>query len=168
MIFLLIVGGLFFIGAVSNLINGVYDEAMVGVAISILAIGIYSVLKIEERKNRKFIEWLYKNYNEVLKGNATYNGIKIMSDTELKRYQFCLSFLFISFKKKSKYYISDYHFTKCIGFAHSMLTCVLGWWGLPWGPIYTVQVILNNIKGGEKITVHELLSGLKRIETISN
>jgi len=38
---------------------------------------------------------------------------------------------------------------------------VLGWWGIPWGPIYTVQVLLNNLRGGVKQTVGDLLAELK-------
>jgi hypothetical protein len=27
-------------------------------------------------------------------------------------------------------------------------TLLLGWWGIPWGPIYTVQAIAKNLRGG--------------------
>jgi len=30
----------------------------------------------------------------------------------------------------------------------SLLTGVLGWWGIPWGPIFTFQSIFRNFKGG--------------------
>jgi len=29
-------------------------------------------------------------------------------------------------------------------------TWLLGWWGLPWGPIYSVQAILSNMLGGKR------------------
>lgn len=32
----------------------------------------------------------------------------------------------------------------------SAITWVLGWWGIPWGPIYSVHAILSNIVGGEQ------------------
>jgi hypothetical protein len=25
---------------------------------------------------------------------------------------------------------------------------VLGWWGIPWGPLYTVQSLVRNTRGG--------------------
>jgi hypothetical protein len=30
----------------------------------------------------------------------------------------------------------------------SLLTGVLGWWGIPWGPIFSVQSIVRNLRGG--------------------
>jgi hypothetical protein len=30
----------------------------------------------------------------------------------------------------------------------SLLTGVLGWWGFPWGPVFSVQSIFRNLKGG--------------------
>jgi len=31
----------------------------------------------------------------------------------------------------------------------SLKTWLLGWWGIPWGPIYSVQAIFSNLFGGE-------------------
>jgi hypothetical protein len=31
-------------------------------------------------------------------------------------------------------------------------TLVAGWWGIPWGPIYTIQSIYNNSRGGKDVT----------------
>lgn len=164
MIILLIVAALFLVGAVLNVIDGVYIEAVGGFAISLFTIVIYILSKYEKRKNYEFIEWLYKNYDEIIKGEATYQGIRITPETELKQYQVCLSFLIISTKMNSRYFIREYHITQIISLLYSIITFIFGWWGLPWGPIYTVQVILSNIKGGKNITVQELLSQLKQIE----
>jgi hypothetical protein len=30
------------------------------------------------------------------------------------------------------------------------LSCAMGWWGFPWGPIYTVAAIVTNAKGGDQ------------------
>ena len=32
------------------------------------------------------------------------------------------------------------------------LSLLLGWWGIPWGFIYTPQVVYRNLKGGADIT----------------
>jgi hypothetical protein len=34
------------------------------------------------------------------------------------------------------------------GIKWSVLTGVLGWWGIPWGPLYTVQSLVHNARGG--------------------
>lgn len=35
-------------------------------------------------------------------------------------------------------------------YKESLITWVLGWWGFPWGPIYSVQTIARNMLGGEQ------------------
>lgn len=32
----------------------------------------------------------------------------------------------------------------------TVVTWVLGWWGIPWGPIYSIQAIFNNLIGGQQ------------------
>jgi len=35
-------------------------------------------------------------------------------------------------------------------FKASAITWVLGWWGVPWGPIYSIQAIFTNLFGGKR------------------
>jgi hypothetical protein len=34
------------------------------------------------------------------------------------------------------------------GLPYSLGTLLLGWWGIPWGPVFTVQAIARNFRGG--------------------
>lgn len=36
------------------------------------------------------------------------------------------------------------------GLQASLVTWLLGWWGLPWGPIYTAESLLRNLFGGKR------------------
>lgn len=38
------------------------------------------------------------------------------------------------------------------GWKWSLLTFFLGWWGIPWGPIYSIGALAQNIGGGEQPT----------------
>ncbi|MES2569333.1 MAG: hypothetical protein V4710_04680, partial [Verrucomicrobiota bacterium] len=38
------------------------------------------------------------------------------------------------------------------GLPHSLFTLLVGWWGIPWGPIYTIQTVYRNFRGGVLIT----------------
>lgn len=38
------------------------------------------------------------------------------------------------------------------GLGFSALTLLLGWWGLPWGPIRTIQSLVVNFRGGVDVT----------------
>jgi hypothetical protein len=80
-------------------------------------------------------------------------------NTELERgakfviFEYCISILVVSFKRGSDIHFVKYGestISKSIGYI--LLTFVLGWWGIPWGPIYTVQSIYNNLKGGKDVT----------------
>ena len=73
-------------------------------------------------------------------------GIERMSSAELTSelqrggkfvmYYYCISLLIITFRRSS-----DVHFIRVgessvsKGLPWSLLTFVLGWWGIPWGPI---------------------------------
>jgi hypothetical protein len=47
------------------------------------------------------------------------------------------------------------------GLPFTLLSLVAGWWGIPWGPIYTIQVVYNNFKGGKDVT-NEVVASLKQ------
>jgi hypothetical protein len=40
--------------------------------------------------------------------------------------------------------------SKGIGF--TVLSLVAGWWGIPWGPIYTIGSVITNMQGGKDVT----------------
>ena len=33
-----------------------------------------------------------------------------------------------------------------------LLLAAVGWWGIPWGPIYSIQSLYTNITGGHDVT----------------
>jgi len=155
---ILIVGLLFGVGVVYNIfVTGDVPNAIFGSVISIILITTYFVRVVEKKKIAEFINWIKVNRVDIYNGHAYYKGIRIGLDTEVVQYQVCMSFFFISFKIPSGYYIYGYHFTTLIGWIFSLITIIFGWWGIPWGPIYTIQVIINNTKGGSKFKVSSLL-----------
>ncbi|WP_316738961.1 hypothetical protein [Pedobacter aquatilis] len=68
-------------------------------------------------------------------------------------YQYTISILIMTFRRSS-----DIHFIKSgenaitKGLGWTALSFVLGWWGIPWGPIYTIGSIATNFKGGKNVT----------------
>src|SRR5712664_1273385 len=68
-------------------------------------------------------------------------------------YQYCISLLVVSFKRASSIYFihpGDNAFTK--GLPFSLISLVLGWWGIPWGAIWTISTIVTNLRGGRDVT----------------
>lgn len=40
------------------------------------------------------------------------------------------------------------------GLPWTLMTLLVGWWGIPWGPIRTIQSVWENLHGGEDVTVN--------------
>lgn len=99
-------------------------------------------------------------------------GIEGMTPAELNQelerggkfviYQYCISILIMTFKRPSDIYFiksGESGLTKGLGF--TLISLLLGWWGIPWGPIYTIGSLFTNLTGGKDVTgaVVESLNG---------
>jgi hypothetical protein len=70
-------------------------------------------------------------------------------------YNYCISLLVVTFRRSSDaYYIPAGESAIGKGLPWTLLTLVMGWWGIPWGPIFTVQSLIVNFKGGKDITAN--------------
>lgn len=68
-------------------------------------------------------------------------------------YQYCISIVFMTFKRPSSiHFIRPGAGSVGQGLGFSLISFVFGWWGIPWGPIYTVQSIWTNSRGGRDVT----------------
>jgi hypothetical protein len=77
-------------------------------------------------------------------------------------YQYCISILIMTFRRGSNIYFvpaGESRVTKGLGF--SLLSFFLGWWGIPWGPIYTIQALWTNFHGGKDVTREVMASMAK-------
>lgn len=84
---------------------------------------------------------------------ALQNGAKFVV------FEYCISIIVMTFRRSS-----NIHFVKAgestikdsIGL--TLLTLIFGWWGIPWGPIYTIGAIYKNMTGGKDVTQDVLAS----------
>jgi hypothetical protein len=68
-------------------------------------------------------------------------------------YQYTISVLILTFRRGSDvYFIRGGHNAVTKGLGFSLLTLVAGWWGIPWGPIYTIGSLVTNFGGGKDVT----------------
>src|SRR3989442_1142313 len=68
-------------------------------------------------------------------------------------FQYCVSVLIMTYKRPSKIYFlkpGDNAFIKGLPFI--VISFVAGWWGIPWGPIWTAQALATNLRGGKNVT----------------
>jgi hypothetical protein len=88
---------------------------------------------------------------------------EIASGGKFVAYQYCISVLIMTFKRSSNIYFipaSESRTFKGLGF--SLLSLFLGWWGIPWGPIYTIQSLWTNFNGGKDVT-QEVLASMAKV-----
>ena len=68
-------------------------------------------------------------------------------------YEYCISLVFITLRRPTKVTILRLGEKGIVrGLPYSLVSLVLGWWGLPWGVIYTPLTILTNLRGGFDVT----------------
>ena len=68
-------------------------------------------------------------------------------------FQYCISLLVITFKRNSPVmFLRAGENAVVKGLPYTLISLVLGWWGIPWGFIYTPQVIYKNFNGGIDVT----------------
>jgi hypothetical protein len=72
-------------------------------------------------------------------------------------FHWVLSLVIVSFKIPSGiYFIRDGESAGARGFPYIMLTLVLGWWAVPFGPFRALSCIACNMRGGTDVTVKVL------------
>jgi hypothetical protein len=90
-------------------------------------------------------------------------GIDGMSVTDLQDevnkggrfviYKYCISVIVLSFRRPSDIYFLKHDQNKIVkGLSFTLISVLLGWWGIPWGIIYTIGAIGTNFGGGKNVT----------------
>jgi hypothetical protein len=78
---------------------------------------------------------------------------EIQRGAKLVCYQYCISIVVMTFRRSSDvYFIPAGESAVSKGLPWTLLSLVAGWWGIPWGPIFTVQSLVTNLKGGKDLT----------------
>lgn len=68
-------------------------------------------------------------------------------------YQYCISVLVMSFKRSSAvHFIPAGESGVKAGAKFAALSLLVGWWGFPWGPIWTIGTVFRNSRGGLDVT----------------
>ena len=68
-------------------------------------------------------------------------------------YQYCISIVILTFKRSSGIKVIEPGKSAAVaGLPYTLISLVAGWWGIPWGPVYTIQSIYRNLRGGIDVT----------------
>lgn len=75
-------------------------------------------------------------------------------------FQYTISLLVMTQKNNSPFfYIPPTENTFSYSIKYFLLSLFFGWWGIPWGPIYTIETLFTTLFGGKNIT-NEVLNSI--------
>lgn len=94
-------------------------------------------------------------YRIIIEGNTTLDELKtqIENGSRFILFPYCVSIFAFTFRKFSPAFLikKDEDTSKHIR-KFNLYTILLGWWGFPWGPIYSVKALHASKKGGLDVT----------------
>jgi hypothetical protein len=67
-------------------------------------------------------------------------------------YEYCISLIAVTLRRPSRPILVKPEWAWVRGLPYVGVSLFLGWWGLPWGIIYTPLTIFTNLSGGCHIT----------------
>lgn len=138
----------------SNYISG----ASIAGPLLVLAVFLFShLLRARRLKQRiDFINQLKSFRRELLAGGTvSVDQLLLRYDSVLTTYTVSVGIVAVSIRIPSTYRLSTDE-QQSDGLLYSFATVIAGWWSLT-GPVHTLQALAENIGGGEKKTVGELI-----------
>lgn len=82
-----------------------------------------------------------------------YINYEIQKGAKFVVYQYCISIFVMTFKRGSDvYFVRSGESRVKKGILYTVISLLFGWWGIPWGPIYTIGSIFTNLGGGKDVT----------------
>ena len=74
-------------------------------------------------------------------------------------YKYTISAVVITFRRSSGIYLVRLGESRVVkGLGWTALTLLLGWWGIPWGPIFSIGSLWTNLHGGVDVTLQVMNS----------
>lgn len=90
--------------------------------------------------------------------------IELQNGAKFVCYTYCISIIIMTFRRSSPIYFIRSQDSRLVkGLPLTLLTLILGWWGIPWGPIYTLGALASNLSGGKDVT-DEVLNSMRPSE----
>ncbi len=159
---------LFLIVGVIKLFSGQFADAAILLGLCAL-MGFFAQWVVKEKEQAvEFLKWMKSKQEDLNRGWAFYRGQKITLKTEVTQYQGCVAFLVMTSRFRSRFLVVD-NANAGIWLIFTALTFFFGWWGVPWGFIFTPQALYRNLRGGYRQPVSQLLANVdQEIDKLTN
>jgi len=77
--------------------------------------------------------------------------------TRLVFFEYVISPVFLTLRRPSRLYALPAGSRGLLrGLPYTLASLLLGWWGVPWGLVYTPLALWTNLTGGREVTAEEL------------
>lgn len=162
------VGALFAAGAVYNFAaNGIVSvNGAVDATLAFACYQLFIFMKREQRRTDDFHRWVIANASVLRSGTGSYGTVQLDRDSEVTQFQGAISLLIVTLTVRSRPYVVGQDPLLLPGMMYTVISLLLGWWGLPWGPVRTIHAIVVNATGGKRQRIGELV--LKATENSRN
>jgi hypothetical protein len=78
---------------------------------------------------------------------------ELQMGTRIIVFQYCFSMIILSFRRTSPAFLIKFGESPWNrGIKYLLISFFFGWWGVPWGPIWTISTLFRNFKGGIDVT----------------
>jgi Fe-S cluster assembly iron-binding protein IscA len=108
-------------------------------------------------EERELIERLLRSRDAIRDGTALYNGLPIHEETVLTRYEWVVGAFVYARRGYSRYFIHEREDPGSVPRNYLLLSLLLGWWYVPWGPVWTLKAVVTNLGGGTRKRVIDLI-----------
>lgn len=161
-------GALLLLAGLGSLIyDGEYIFGIPATVLGIACLGTVVFFRKSRAAREAFMIWLVENVEELMDGKSVYYGnIPVSLESKLVTYQFAFSLVIYSSIIPSQFFVAGYHDANSRKIAYCLFSLIFGWWAFWAGPIYTIQVLYKNLRGGITQTVREMIDDLFETDDI--
>ena len=86
-------------------------------------------------------------------------NMELQNGAKFLLYQYCISIVIMTFRRSSDiYFVRAGQSGVGKGMPYTLVSLLFGWWGIPWGPIYTIGSLITNLRGGKDVTADVIAS----------
>uniref|UniRef100_UPI00404AC75F hypothetical protein n=1 Tax=Flavobacterium sp. TaxID=239 RepID=UPI00404AC75F len=83
-------------------------------------------------------------------------------------FPYTVSFVLMTLRRNSDiYFIKPDDVSIKYSYPYVLINFFIGWWGIPWGPIYTIGAIYRHLSGGKDVT-EAVMSSLVQSQPVEN
>jgi hypothetical protein len=120
---------------------------------------MFFVSTYEKAKDQPLLKWIAGNDQLIEQGAASYQGQRVTKNSNVTRYGVVCSCLIATMRTHTPFLLADSEEARAAALRSTLVTALFGWWAL-FGIGYTPITLIQNLRGGDKRTVEQVIYDL--------